>query len=210
MEGSQTQSRRSYHSTVWQNLRGKVIKVGELLIKERWQNWLFVKINSSPFKRFPKSFPTPHSMCGNFSQQNFVFKTGTASQQRESKAALKSWLCEFYSGQDIRSQNNFLCWSKKVVHMICSFKNTWSRWPFGFIFIFQYRIKWNMCLSLLYPNSMLCKSFNKKRRFKNKLFFLLWIENISNNNRKYETFLYFYHKDLGWRCETESTNLSIL
>ena len=53
-----------------------------------------------------------------------------------------------------------------------------------------------MCLSLLYPNSMLCKSFNKKRRFKNKLFFLLWIENISNNNRKSETFLYFCHKDV--------------
>ena len=69
----------------------------------------------------------------------------------------------------------------------------------GFIFIFQYRIKWNMCLSLLYPNSMLCKSFNKKRRFKNKLFFLLWIENISNNNRKYQTFLYFYHNDVDSR-----------
>ena len=83
---------RRYHSALqFGRIYGKkVIKVGELLIKERGQNWLFVKINSSPFKRFPKSFPTPHSMCGNFSQQNFVFKTGTASQQRESKAALKS------------------------------------------------------------------------------------------------------------------------
>ena len=82
-------SRLSYHFSLAE-LTAEKIKVGELLIKERGRNWLFVKINSSPFKRFPKSFPTPHSMCGNFSQQNFVFKTGTVSQQRESKAALKS------------------------------------------------------------------------------------------------------------------------
>ena len=71
-------------------LMGKSNKGGRIIDKRKVTKLAFVKINSSPFKRFPKSFPTPHSMCGNFSQQNFVFKTGTASQQRESKAALKS------------------------------------------------------------------------------------------------------------------------
>ena len=143
MEGSQTEPRRSYHSTVWQNLRGKVIKVGELLIKERWQNWLFVKINSSPFKRFPKSFPTPHSMCGNFSQQNFVFKTGTSASKENQRQLWKVKLCEFYSGPEIRISKQLiilhsnLIKQSNVVHMamICSFKNTWSRWPLVLFYI---------------------------------------------------------------------------
>ena len=69
---------------------GKSNKGWRIIDKRKVTKLAFVKINSSPFKRFPQSFPTPHSMCGNFSQQNFVFKTGTASQQRESKAALRS------------------------------------------------------------------------------------------------------------------------
>ena len=53
------------------------------------------------------------------------------------------------------------------------------------VLLFQYWARWNMCLSLLYPDSKPCKSLNKKQRFKNKLFFLLWIENISNKNISY-------------------------
>ena len=123
----------------------------------------------------------------------------------------------FIQDQKSEYQNNLLyciqIWSNKVMLSILRWfaaLKTLDQGDHWFYFIFQYRIKWNMCLSLLYPNSMLCKSFNKKRRFKNKLFFLLWIENISNNNRKYQTFRYFFHKNVGSMWETDSINFSIL